>query len=212
MQNYWFTSDTHYHHKNIIKYSNRPFKTVEEMNEKLIENFNSVVKPNDLVYHLGDFGFCTAEEADKILTRLNGKKFFIFGNHDSVLEKSPVLKKHFIWARNLTEIKVGDTKVVLCHYAMRVWNRSHYGSVQLYGHSHGTLPDDTTARSMDVGVDPNAFFPINWDTVQAHMAMKKYAPSDHHGTHEEKANNPEVSCVKCGKPTYHSDRTCDACL
>src|SRR4051812_42588376 len=112
MENHWFTSDTHYHHKNIIKYSNRPFANVQEMNEAIINNFNSVVKPGDLVYHLGDFGFCTIDQADQILSRLNGRKYFIWGNHDKILEKNPaIVKKHFIWAKNISEIKIGDTKV-----------------------------------------------------------------------------------------------------
>lgn len=213
MQDYWFTSDTHYHHKNIIKYSDRPFKSVEEMNEAMINNFNSVVKPGDLVYHLGDFGFCTADQADAILSRLNGKqKFLIFGNHDKVLQSNPaLLKKHFIWAKDFKEIRIEDTKVVLCHYSMRVWNRSHHGSYQLYGHSHGTLYDDPQLRSMDVGVDPLKFFPINWAGVKAHMAKKQWKPIDHHGENNDANDYPERPCTVCTKPTTAGDQTCKDC-
>lgn len=212
MQNIWFTSDQHYHHKNIIKYSNRPFASVAEMNEAMIRNYNSVVMPHDNVYHMGDFGFCTIEQADQILTRLNGRKFFIWGNHDKIMEKNPaMMKKHFVWAKNMAEIKIGDTKVVLCHYAMRVWNRSHHGAVQLYGHSHGTLPDDPNALSMDIGVDPNGFYPINWTGVQKHMAKKTWKPVDHHGDNEDSHDYPTRPCVSCGKPTNKGDGVCKDC-
>lgn len=76
------TADTHFNHTNIIKYCNRPFKDVNEMNETIIKNWNEVVGVNDIVYHLGDFGFGTKEELQKIFDRLNGKKYLIIGNHD----------------------------------------------------------------------------------------------------------------------------------
>lgn len=78
---YFFTSDTHYSHRNVIKYCNRPFKDEEKMNEAMIANYNSVVSPGDVVYHLGDFAF----EKDRaklewIMSRLNGEKHIIWGN------------------------------------------------------------------------------------------------------------------------------------
>lgn len=77
------TSDSHFGHKNIIGYENRPFKEVNEMNEKLIENWNKVVKPNDLVIHVGDLFLCGAQKAEEIAKRLNGRKILVQGNHDS---------------------------------------------------------------------------------------------------------------------------------
>lgn len=182
MPNYWFTSDTHYWHKNIIKYSNRPFSSVEEMNEALLENYNKVVKPGDCVYHLGDFAFCDDDKAEAIFKRLPGQKFFIWGNHDKNLQKNrDLMKKYFVWAKDLASIRIGDQRIILCHYSMRVWNRSHHGAYQLYGHSHGSLFDDPKLLSMDVGVDPNNYYPINFDQVVAHMKTKTFEPIDHHG-------------------------------
>lgn len=179
--NHWFTSDTHYWHKNIIKYSNRPFSSVEEMNEAMIANYNAVVRPGDMVYHLGDFAFARDDQMDEILSRLPGQKYLIWGNHDKGLKSNrDLVKKHFIWARDMQEIRIGDQKIVLCHYSMRVWNQSHYGSYQLYGHSHGSLYDDPHMLSMDVGVDPNKFAPISYDQVVAHMKTKTWEPIDHH--------------------------------
>ncbi|QPY77346.1 metallophosphoesterase [Bacillus phage Anthos] len=81
--NIYVTSDTHFGHRNIIEYENRPFKDVEDMNEKLIENWNKVVKPHDLVVHVGDLFLCGAKKAEEIAKRLNGRKILVKGNHDS---------------------------------------------------------------------------------------------------------------------------------
>jgi len=78
----WFTSDTHFYHKNVIEYCNRPFATVEEMNEKLIERWNLCVKPDDTIYHLGDFIFAGRNKLRPILDRLNGQIILVQGNHD----------------------------------------------------------------------------------------------------------------------------------
>jgi calcineurin-like phosphoesterase family protein len=178
----FFTSDTHYGHKNIIKYSNRPYKTVEEMDETLIKNHNSVVKPDDKVYHIGDVAF---RKDLGLLSRLNGTQYLIFGNHDYDRAQ---LSKYFFMMHDYLEIKVADPEahhgkqhIVLFHYSMRVWNKSHHGSWQLYGHSHGTLYDDPNLLSMDVGVDPRGYFPISYEQVKAHMKTKTFKPTDHHG-------------------------------
>lgn len=162
----WFTSDTHFGHKNVIKYCNRPFQTVEEMDEVLIKNWNSRICPNDVVYHLGDVAFRSVEETNAILKRLNGKKILIRGNHDKKINSSL-----FEGVYNYYELKVQDKFIVMCHYAMRVWNKSHHGSYHLYGHSHGTLPQH--GLSMDVGVDANEFKPISFEEIKLVMEHRK---------------------------------------
>ena len=81
-QTCWVTSDLHFGHKNIIRYSKRPFKDVEDMNEQLIQRWNDRVSPDDIVFNLGDFAFLKPEQIAKILSRLNGKQYFVMGNHD----------------------------------------------------------------------------------------------------------------------------------
>ena len=147
----FFTADLHLGHANIIKYCNRPFESIQEMDRAIINNWNSRVQPNDTVYVLGDF--CWHSESDYI-TILNGKKIFIKGDHDSWMADS---------TQRLMNIKVDNQAITLCHWKMEVWAKSHYGAWHLYGHSHGTLPP--TGKSWDVGVDCNNFYPLSFSDV-----------------------------------------------
>lgn len=180
----WFTSDTHYGHARILSYTSRPFESVDEMDERMVELWNAVVKPGDSVYHLGDFALCDIDRALKVVKRLQGQKFLIFGNHDKRLRKDPRFLGHWIWARDLESIDVEGQKIVLCHYAMRVWNRSHHGSWQLFGHSHGTLRDDPALLQLDVGVDCWGYAPVSFETIREKMGQKKWEPVDQHGTRD----------------------------
>lgn len=158
-----FTSDTHWWHKNIIKYSNRPFKDVFEMNKALIDNWNARVKPTDHVFHLGDFGFTKIGEIKNILLSLNGKKHLILGNHDEEIEKysDDLLNGHFVEEIvNYKEICVDNTIIVMFHYPMQEWNKGHRGSFALHGHCHGNVKP--LGKQVDVGVD--AKFILNGKT------------------------------------------------
>lgn len=181
----FFTSDTHYSHANVIKYSKRPFDDVDEMNEAMIANWNAVVRPGDLVFHLGDFSFTTPEKAVQIAKRLAGQKYLIFGNHDKRLRKEKAFMSQFIWCRDREGIKVGDQKIVVDHFAMLTWNGSHRGTWQLHGHSHGSLREDPHALRTDVGVDSWGYTPVSFEALQKHMAKKDYQPVDHHGRTDE---------------------------
>lgn len=173
--NTWFTSDTHFSHKNIIEYQGRSFSSVEDMNRGLIANWNSVVKKNDIVYHLGDFslGGTFLEH----FYRLNGIIHLIEGNHDNQASKH---KEKFASYSNLKEISVNGQRITLCHYAMRTWNKQGKKAWSLYGHSHSNLPDDPNALSIDVGVDCHNYFPISFEQVQRIMNKKTFKPVDHH--------------------------------
>lgn len=178
----FFTSDTHFGHGNVIRHAGRPFADADEMDAAMITNWNAAVTPSDRVYHLGDFSFHKAERTAEIIRSLNGQIHLIRGNHDRVLDG---LRHLFASFQDYKEIKVtlasGETqRVVMLHYALRVWNRSHHGAWHLYGHSHGTLPDDPFARSMDVGVDPNGFVPLSVEQIAEHMSRKSYRSVDHH--------------------------------
>jgi calcineurin-like phosphoesterase family protein len=191
MNNIFFTSDEHHGHRNILtgwdgEVKPRPWSTLEDMTEGIIDRHNSVVKPGDLVYHLGDMFWrtFTHEAAQRVMLRLNGQHFYIFGNHDELFEglNGERLCSHFIWCRERTRIEwkpdpAKRTKqyIVLDHFAGRVWDKSHSGSWQLYGHSHGALPELDNLRSFDVGLDApgNDYTPVSIDTVAARMALKQ---------------------------------------
>lgn len=174
----WFTADTHFGHKNILKYTKRPFSSVEEMDEALIKNWNNKVSADDEVYHLGDVGLCSPNKLREILDRLNGKIYLIKGNHEKSAE---ACKDRFEWIKDYYELIMpdedaynGQQLVVLLHYAMRVWQASHHGTYHIYGHSHGELPDDPKSLSFDVGVDCHNFAPINYDDVKRIMSNKSW--------------------------------------
>lgn len=157
----YFTSDTHYGHAKIIQYSKRPFKSVQEMDEALIENYNKVVKQGDQVYHLGDFSFA---DPTKYFNKLNGQKHLILGNHDD-FRRQKVLSWN--WIKNSYDLKFDRNTIVLYHYGQRVWNKMHHGAYHAYGHSHGTLPPH--GRSCDVGVDCWNYTPVSLEELTAHL-------------------------------------------
>jgi len=176
----WFTSDHHFGHKNVIEFSKRPFQNVDEMNAEMIRRWNEKVGKDDIVYHLGDFGLMSAGKLRQIREQLNGKIHLIIGNHESSALDIPDCFESIQPYLELTiedeDAFKGQRFIVLFHYAMKVWNASHYGTWQLYGHTHGEMPDDETSLHFDVGVDCHDFFPLSYAEVKQIMAKKKWTP------------------------------------
>jgi len=182
----YFTADTHFGHDKIVDYSSRPFSSLEQMTESLIASWNERVAPGDIVYHLGDFALSYGKMGepaiDGILSRLNGQKWLIKGNHD---RREVVNNPRWVKVLDYHEIKVDvgaihKQRVVMSHYAFRAWNQSHRGSVMLHGHSHGGLPD-IGGKIMDVGVDAVGYRPISFGEVMAIMNDRPVRFSgDHH--------------------------------
>lgn len=170
--NIWFTSDTHYGHANVIKYCNRPFDDVNHMNEALIQNYNEVVRPSDMIFHLGDFAF--DREPERFFRRLNGHIHLVIGNHDNrkFLRNCP-----FVWIKDVHYLRDGNERFWLSHYAHLRWPKSHRGTYHLFGHSHGDLKG--YGRSMDVGVDAQNYYPIHIDDVVSDLNKVEFTP--HHG-------------------------------
>lgn len=168
--NTFFTSDLHFGHKNIIKYCNRPFKTVGEMDEAIIQNWNNKIGPDDLTYVIGDVIFGGSGEMAKVLPRLNGEKILILGNHD---EESP-LRKHFSAVYRLFDFVSENPKVpfMLCHYPIESWAGMRKGRIHLHGHCHGTLERKMQNR-MDVGIDCHPKFePWSIEEVLNYLKVK----------------------------------------
>ncbi len=157
-QKFWFSADHHFDHANIIKFCKRPFKNVEEMNNELIERHNLLVGKEDIVVIGGDFSFANKEKTFKeFIANMNGKFIFLNGSHDRWLGKTGK-GFHEIWKK-----KIGNYYIVVCHYAMASWPRSHFNSYHLYGHHHGNLSFPN--KSMDIGVDTNHYFPYSLEEV-----------------------------------------------
>jgi len=162
----WFTADFHLSHKNIIKYSNRPFKTVEEMDEIIINNLEERIKPQDILYFLGDLTFKEIKAREFFQRFEEIEIHYIIGNHDSS-EVIKIIKENSASVSYLKDIKIEEQPITLCHYAMRVWNKSHFNSWQLYGHSHAKL--SPMGKQYDVGVDNNDFYPISFNNLMKIM-------------------------------------------
>lgn len=158
----FFTSDTHFFHDNVIKFCNRPYGSVEHMNEELIKNWNSVVSVEDHIWFLGDFSFGNVPDTCSVLERLAGIKHLITGNHDRKgrCQKLP-WENYFVDQRDYYRLKPGkdQPKIVLCHFPLASWERGYY---HFHGHWH-TLKGDNSGRVWhrhDVGVDNNNYTPI----------------------------------------------------
>jgi calcineurin-like phosphoesterase family protein len=147
---YFFTADEHYGHAKVIQYCNRPFRDVSEMNHTIISNHNAVVTPQDITVHAGDFCWHKKTDVEKIIRKLNGSHIFIKGSHDAWMPSST----KFMWRK-----MINGNFIVVCHYAMRTWERAHHGSWQLYGHSHNKLAP--IGFQHDVGVDGHNFYPYS---------------------------------------------------
>jgi calcineurin-like phosphoesterase family protein len=168
----YFTSDLHFYHKNIIKFCNRPYATVEEMNEALIYNWNKRVNTTDSIWVLGDFSFGTPEQTEEVLRQLKGHKHLIVGNHD---RKGRAEKTNwslfFNTIQEYTRLKIDGHKFVLCHFPFASWER---GYVNLHGHTHGTAPQ--IFGRLDVGVDSHEWKPITSHEAYALAQKGEKAP------------------------------------
>jgi calcineurin-like phosphoesterase family protein len=160
----------HFGHANIIKFVNRPFKTYQEMDQVLIENWNSVVSKGDTVYHLGDVVYgrdATQTYTERILNQLNGEIHLILGNHDKTAKS---LSHKFSSIKLYDEIEVLGQRIILFHYGLRTWHHDLRGVWHLYGHSHNGLPP--YGKSCDVGVDCWNFKPISFAELKVYMDQR----------------------------------------
>lgn len=161
-----YIADLHIGHDNIRRLCNRPFSTVEEMDNALIENWNSVVNEEDIVYILGDFSFKAVNDPVKILKKLKGKKRLIVGNHDKHNLKNPLFRSCFDKILDTDTIFDGDNRVVLSHYPIAEWDGYFRGTYHIYGHIHNNITNRVykfmaeEERALNAGVDINNFMPV----------------------------------------------------
>lgn len=166
-QRVFFTADTHFGHKGILRLSARPFPDVDAMDEALIEAWNETVGPGDLVYHLGDFCFRGSKPAAKILERLNGEIVLLRGNHDSA---NTAKLDRWRGVHDLLELSLERTRLVLCHYPLLEWPGAFKGAVHLHGHTHGAVAPNR--QRIDVGVDVWPYRPVRLAEILARLAAE----------------------------------------
>ena len=182
--NNFFTSDMHFWHKNIFKYcpKTRSGKSVEEMNQRMIENWCSQVTEHDTVYHLGDFSFNKDHnEALNLIASLPGRsKVFVRGNHDYSRFWTELPKLPNVSTYDYLEVFIGGTPVVMFHYPIIDWNKRHRGAYHLFGHEHGGL--QVHGRAMDVGIDARPTGDMKlWTWSEIHTKLSKLKVLPHHG-------------------------------
>ena len=158
----YYTADLHLGHENVIRHCGRPFTDAEEMDAALVRNWNNRIHRNDTVYILGDI--CHHMEVDavnEIISKLNGKKYLISGNHDKKYDSAL-----FVEARDFMTVSLNGEYFALMHYPMLSWPKKNSGSYQLHGHIHARMDYNEKNRAegirrYDVGVDANNFYPIS---------------------------------------------------
>lgn len=158
----WFISDTHFFHENIIQYCGRPFKDAQFMNEYMIQMWNETVKPQDKVYHLGDVGLGFGGDDEKLmnlLSRLNGHKRLIVGNHDNL--KSEALKNNF----EKIELWYGrkEWDFTCSHIPL---NQRHLrdGWINVHGHLHNNISPEF--YHINICVEHIDYKPIHIDEIK----------------------------------------------
>lgn len=189
----YFTSDIHFGHANILHKFQPNRKelgtNIDEMNDEIVRRWNATVGPHDEVYNLGDLAFYKhPENVLPLLRRLNGRKYFIFGNHDQVVQKNrEAFKEVFVWMKDYYELRHDGEFVVMSHFPMAIWNRMHHGAWHLHGHCHGSYVEPHGNRIVDVGLDsPHVtgrfdMRPYSFDEIRAYMRTKSFKSLDGHG-------------------------------
>ena len=162
-KDYWFISDTHFQHENILKYSPSQFSTVEERDEAMVDNWNSVVKQGDVVYHLGDVFFGSKQTFPSLWNRLKGSKRLIVGNHDDIkyLSSGSFFKKVYMW-------RVWNDKPLLFTHVPVHEDNIHErildaGGVNVHGHTH--LNGSPEGPYKSVCVELNGYTPVNLEEL-----------------------------------------------
>ena len=183
----YFTSDLHFYHKNICKFTDRHKVVQQEQHEEwLIDIWNNTCTKADKVWHLGDFTFLTKyEDIAALVKKLPGQKFFIKGNHDrtkvlDTLKKDGLIQNWYQYE----EIKLAGTTACLFHFPIASWHKQNYGSIMLHGHSHGAFTEGK-GKILDVGLDSSfnlygnhKFF--TEDNIIEYMKLREKKVVDHH--------------------------------
>lgn len=200
----FFTSDTHYHHRNICRgvsqwgtrdengifqvsiEATRDFATLRDMDEALVDRINSTVGPDDMLFHGGDWSFGGQERVKEFRDKIKCKNIIlIYGNHDGHIRRNQFgEQKLFKHTTDYAELSInGEHKLVLFHYPIETWNGMHHGAIMLQGHQHlkGDLKFKPGKR-MDIGACGNDLYPYSLEEILDIMKDRAFVPveNDHH--------------------------------
>ena len=175
-QNIFFTSDYHFNHGGILETGERKgclkwrtqFNSVEEMNEKIIEIHNSIVKPTDVVYDLGDFIW--RGNPNPFIERLNGYFYMVKGNHDHKAKYTHKKVQHVV--DGYYNIQIQKQDLTICHFGMLSWNRSFHGAWHLHGHTHERVEEWEVGKRTNVCWDI-IHRPISFDEIKEIMDKRE---------------------------------------
>ncbi len=167
MEKVWFIADTHFGHKAILNYEKRPFASVEEMDEKIISNWNSVVLPDDSVFVLGDFSLYGKEKTTEICNKLNGHKYLIIGNHDTESEQ---YYRECGFKNAVAYPIILDNFWILSHEPLYINSNMPYANI--YGHVHNNPSyKDFSAQSFCVCCERLDYTPVEFDEIKRRMGL-----------------------------------------
>lgn len=164
----WYTADPHFNHASIIKFCDRPFSDVSQMDQTILRNLEACVGWDDDLYIVGDFSFggeSSRSYVQNCFNRIPGKKHLIIGNHDT----KATLSLGWTSVQIIAEIKDGEQSLVLCHYPMITFNGARRGALQIFGHVHGNWQGSRNA--VNVGVDVWNFLPVRVGDIQRRAKM-----------------------------------------
>ena len=178
MSKTFVTADTHFGHKNILKYDNAPFKSIEERDNTIIMNWNSIVAAGDTVWHLGDFALSGNGYAQRVMDALNGTIHLVVGNHERTVLNTPPLRARFQSISSYKEVWLNKQMFVLCHYPIHEWNRGHRGSMHLHGHTHRRDTYASGLRRLNVGIMNHGYKPLNMEGVKS--KLERFPFIEHH--------------------------------
>lgn len=175
---HYFSSDYHWGHKNVLKYDNRPFETIEDHDKCIVENHNKIVKPTDHFWFIGDLSLGDLKQAELMLRSMNGIKHFIKGNHDHD-ETIDIYKRCGAYYGEQITIVIDGQKIINNHCRMYVWPNSHHGSWNVHGHSHGALDKAPWGKSIDVCIHTRDYYPLSFREINGIMTVKDILITDH---------------------------------
>lgn len=174
---YYITSDLHFGHTNILKYcsNTRPFSSIEEMNQNIIDNWNNKVSDQDVVYLLGDVSFDKPSKTINILNSLNGRIRLVVGNHDGdKYLKEKEFCDRFEWIKIYNEEKIFGQHIVMMHFPILEWNKKYHNSIMLHGHCHSKNKPILECLRYDVGIDGSSdFAPYNFSKLIDEIKLRR---------------------------------------